>query len=327
MKKKERLVYFNGKLVPESQAKISIYDSSLMFGDMVFEMTRSFNKKHFKLKEHIKRLYAGLKILRINIKMSENEMYKACLKTAEANKHLFGKDEEHRLMIDVSRGLLSIYRNIDSLHKGPNVIIADFPLRWTVEGMGKLFNHGINAVITPQKVIPSSLMDPKIKNRSRLFYLMANIEASEVKGENNWALMLDPDGYIAEGSGTNFLMVKEGAVISPEGRNILRGISRQFIMEYLCPKLKIPFIEKNIEPYDVYNADEAFMTGTPFCLLPITTLNGLKIGDGKVGKIYSKLLKAWGRETKVDIKKQIQNWNRQSEKNPKSTGTSPYKFK
>ena len=83
----------------------------------------------------------------------------------------------------------------------------------------------------------------------------------------------------------------------------------------------------NLEPFDVYNADEAFMTGTPFCLLPITTLNGLKIGDGKVGKIYSKLLKAWGRETKVDIKKQIQNWNRQSEKNPKSTGTSPYKFK
>jgi len=327
MNKKERLVYFNGKFVPESQAKISIYDSSLMFGDMVFEMTRSFNKKHFKLKEHIERLYVGLKILRINIKMAKSEMYQACLKTAEVNKHLFGRDEEHRLMIDVSRGLLSIYRNIDSLHKGPNVIIADFPLRWTVEGMGKLFNHGINAVITPQRVIPSSLMDPKIKNRSRLFYLMANIEASEVKGENNWALMLDPDGYVAEGAGTNFLMVKDGRVISPEGRNILRGISRQYIMEHLCPKLKIPFIEKNIEPYDVYNADEAFMTGTPFCLLPITTLNGLKIGDGKVGKIYSKLLEAWGRETKVDIKKQIQNWNRRSEKNPKSTASSPYKFK
>ena len=94
---------------------------------------------------------------------------------------------------------------------------------------------------------------------------MANIEVSQFKGENNWALMLDPDGYIAEGSGDNFLIVKDGKVISPEGRNILRGVSRSYIMDELCPKLKIPTIEKNIEPYDVYNADEAFMTGTPFC--------------------------------------------------------------
>ena len=92
--------------------------------------------------------------------------------------------------------------------------------------MSKFFDEGINMVITPQRVIPSGLMDPKIKNRSRLFYLNANMEAALFKGENNWALMLDNDGYIAEGSGDNFFIVKDGAVISPEGRNMLRGISR-----------------------------------------------------------------------------------------------------
>ena len=158
----QRVVYFNGKFIPESEAKVSIYDSSLMFGDMVFEMTRSFNKQHFKLKEHIDRLFLGLKILRINLNISKKDLLKICEKTSEANEHLFNKDDEHRLMIDISRGILGIYENVTGLRKGPNVIVADFP-RWTVRGMGELFEKGINMVITSQRVIPSHLMDPKIK--------------------------------------------------------------------------------------------------------------------------------------------------------------------
>ena len=146
----ERKVFFNGKLVPESEAKVSIYDSSLMFGDMVFEMTRSFNKNHFKLKEHIDRLFLGLKILRIQIPYTKKEMMDICLRTAKANDHLFSKDDEHRLMIDVSRGILGIYEGVTGIKKGSNVIVADFPLRWTVSGMGKFFDTGINMVITSQ---------------------------------------------------------------------------------------------------------------------------------------------------------------------------------
>jgi len=321
-----RLVYFNGKLVPETEAKISIYDSALMFGDMVFEMTRSFNKKQFKLREHIDRLYAGLKVLRIPLQMTPEEMEKACYETIEANDHLFEKDDEHRLMIDVSRGLLGIYQGIEGLHKGPNVIIADFPLRWTVASMGPLFDTGINAVITSQRAIPASLLDPKIKNRSRIHYLMANIEASQIDGDNNWALLLDPDGFIAEGTGDNFFIVKDGTVITPEGRNILRGVSRAYIMEELCPQLGIPVIEKNIEAYDVYTADEAFMTGTPFCMLPVTALNGNQIGSGKVGDVFNKIIKCWGDNTGVGIVEQIQKWSAASTDSGNSAPT-PYRFK
>lgn len=319
-----RVVFFNGKLVPEAEAKISIYDSALMFGDMVFEMTRSFNKEQFKLREHIDRLYAGLKILRIPVNMTPDEMVAACFQTIEANEHLFADDDEHRLMIDVSRGLLGIYQGIEGLDKGPNVIIADFPLRWTVAGMGKLFNSGINAVITSQRAIPASLLDPKIKNRSRIHYLMANIEASQIEGENNWALLLDPDGFIAEGTGDNFFIVKDGVVITPEGRNILRGISRAYVIEELCPQLGIPVIERNIESYDVYTADEAFMTGTPFCMLPVTSLNGAAIGDGKTGSVFSLILSAWSEATGVDIKAQIQGW---ANVNSTIDSPTPYQFK
>jgi branched-chain amino acid aminotransferase len=324
-KNNSRLVYFNGKLVPEADAKVSIYDSSLMFGDMVFEMTRSFNKKQFKLKEHIQRLYAGLKILQIPMHLTQDELEKACHETIEANESFFNDDDEHRLMIDISRGLLGIYHEIEGLHKGTNVIIADFPLKWTVASMGKLYDKGINAVISSQRNIPSSLLDNKIKNRSRLHYLMANIEVSSAKGDNNWALMLDPDGFITEGTGDNFFIIKDKKVITPEGRNILRGISRQYVMEEICSKLGLEVMEKNIESYDVHDADEAFMTGTPFCMLPVTSFNHLPIGSGKVGPIFNKMIRAWSDNVGLDIVNQIKGW---SESNIKKTSApTPYSFK
>jgi branched-chain amino acid aminotransferase len=323
---KTRQIWMNGQLIPETEAKISVYDSALMFGDMVFEMTRSFDRKQFKLREHLDRLYYGLKILRIPLEMTIDQMEKHCYETIEANDHLFGADDEHRLMIDVSRGTLGIYQRIEGLHKGPNVVIADFPLRWTVSGMGHLFDKGINAVITSQRAIPANLLDPKIKNRSRIFYLMANIEASQMAGEDNWALLLDTSGYIAEGTGDNFFIIKDRTIISPEGRDILRGISREYVMKELCPQLGYKVIEKNIEPYDVYTADEAFMTGTPFCMLPVTRLNGLNIGDGKVGPVFNSILNAWSENVGVDIPRQIQTWN-MVDGATSSDAPTPYRFK
>ena len=309
--------------MPEAEAKISIYDSALMFGDMVFEMTRSFDGHQFKLREHIDRLFVGLSILRIPMPLTKDELEQACYQTIEANKSVFNDDDEHRLMIDVSRGLLGIYEGIEGLHKGTNIVIADFPLRWTVSSMSSLFETGINAVVTSQRAIPASLMDPKIKNRSRLFYLMANIEASQYEGDNNWALLLDTDGFVSEGTGDNFFIIKDGVIYTPEGRNILRGISRQYIIDEVGPQLGLPVVEKNLELYDVYTADEAFMTGTPFCMLPVTSINSIAIGSGKVGPVFSKLLSAWSANVNIDIKSQIQSWSSPNA----AKGPTPYQFK
>jgi branched-chain amino acid aminotransferase len=321
-----RVVYFNGAFVPESEARLSIYDSALMFGDMIFEMTRSFRKTQFKLREHLERLYASSKMVRLPIAMTIDEMARAVYDTIEANEPVFADDDEHRVMIDVSRGLLSIYEDIVGIAKGPNIIIADFPLRWTVAGMGRLFDVGINAVIPSQRAIPASLLDPKIKNRSRLHYMMANIEVSNYVGETNWALLLDPDGFIAEGTGDNFFLVKNETLITPEGRNILRGISRAYVLDELAPQLGLQGIETNIEPYDVFTADEAFMTGTPFCILPVTSLNGEKIGDGRMGRMTRRLLEAWSDNVGVDIVAQIKAWDQRRAK-PASEAPSPYAFK
>ena len=321
-----RKVYFNGEFIDESEAKISIYDSAMMFGDTIFEMTRSFNKKKFRLRENLERLYASARYLHIDLDqvLTIDEMEQAVYKTIEINEPCFEDDDEHRIMIDVTRGLLSIYQDVVGTHSGINVIIADFPLRWTVEGMGKLFDTGINAVIPSQRAIPASLIDPKVKNRSRIHYLMANIEVSNYEGENNWALLLDTDNFIAEGTGDNFFIVKKGKLYTPEPRNILRGISREYIME-LCKAMQIECIEKNLDVYDVVNADEAFMSGTPFCMLPVTAINGQQIGNGKMGDITTSILDAWGSNVEVDIIKQIKEWNKLSKKR-NSDAPSPYSF-
>ena len=320
-----RVVYMNGEFVPEDQAKISIYDSALMFGDMVFEMTRSFNKKQFRLREHLERLFLGLKILRIPMKMTIEELEKACLSTIEMNEPFFSATDEHRLMINVSRGPLGIYAPIFDGKIETTVVIADFPLKWTVAGMARFYDEGINSIIPSQRAIPAHLMDPKIKNRSRVWYQMANIEVANIEGDNNWALLIDTDGFIAEGTGDNFFMVKNGELFTPEGRNILRGISRAYTME-LADELGINCFEKNIEPYDLYDADEAFLTGTPFCILPTTHLNGVQIGEGRMGGITKLLLEKWSQNVGVNIMQQIRDFATEL-REVNSSAPTPYQFR
>ena len=321
-----RKVYYNGKFVDETEAHISIYDSALMFGDMIFEMTRSFNKEQFRLKKHLERLYSSAKYLRMDLEsvMSMDEMEQAVYETIKINEEYFEDDDEHRIMIDVTRGLLSIYQDVVGTHKGMNIIIADFPLKWTVRGMGELFDKGINAVIPSQRALPASLLDPKVKNRSRIHYLMANMQVSNYEGDNNWALLLDTDNYIAEGTGDNFFIVKNGVLYTPEPRNILRGISREYVFE-LADMMGIEWHECNLDVYDVANADEAFMTGTPFCILPVTSLDRQKIGTGKVGSMVKRLIQKWSDNVGLDIVQQIKDWNKNFD-NGEIT-VSPYSFK
>lgn len=321
-----RKVYYNGKFIDESEASISIYDSALMFGDMVFEMTRSFNKIQFRMEEHIDRLYASAKYLRIDLEsvMTKEQMLAAVNETIQINEEFFDDDDEHRIMIDVTRGLLGIYKGVVGSHEGINIIIADFPLKWTVRGMGRFFDTGINAVIPSQRAIPASLIDPKAKNRSRIHYLMANMQVAGYEGDNNWALLLDTDNHIAEGTGDNFFMVKDGVLLTPEPRNILKGISRQYVFE-LAAELGIEVRECNLDVYDLVNADEAFMTGTPFCMLPVTSLDRQPIGKGVVGPVYRKLLERWSTSVNVNIERQIKDWDAVSKE--AVGGVTPYSFK
>ncbi len=296
----QRLVYLNGEFVPEIEANISIFDSALMFGDMVFEMTRSFNGEQFMLRDHLERMYRGIKQLQIPIKQSIDEMEQLVYKTMEANQPAFKDTDEHRIMINVSRGPLSMYKMVFGGKTEPTVVIADFPVKWTVATLADLYDEGIHAVTPSQRAIPAPLLEAKIKNRSRIHYMTANLQVSLIGDPRAFALLLDPDGFITEGTGANFFIVQDGKLMTPEGRNILRGTRRAYILD-LAGRLGIPAEERNIELYDAYHADEAFYTSTGFTMLPCTKINGLEIGDGRPGEMFQRLMDQFSEDVGVDI--------------------------
>jgi branched-chain amino acid aminotransferase len=154
--------------------------------------------------------------------------------------------------------------------------------------------------------VPARFIDPKLKNRSRLYYRIADLQAQDVRPDG-WSLLTDEDGFITEGTGSNVFIASNGELLTPEPRNVLRGVSRQMVMD-LARKLEIPCSERNFEPYDVVTADEAFFTSTRFCVMPVVSVDGHTIGSGEPGKLTRSLLNAWSDEVGVDIVEQAKSY-------------------
>lgn len=297
----QRVVYANGRYVPEHEAGVSIFDSALMFGDMVFEFTRTFAHKPFRLRQHLERLYASMKILRIDCGMSIDEMQRITDDVLARNLEGLDARVDVQILHDVSRGILGVYdRVFDAKRAGqPTVIVGSYPLDLHLAELADAYETGVHAVIPPQHSIPSRLLDAKLKTRSRQHYQIANQQAHDVDPDA-FALLVDDDGFITEGTGANFFIVKDGQLSTPEGRNVLRGVSRSMVFD-LAMQLSIPCRQYNIEPCDAHEADEAFFTSTPFCLLSVAQLDGRPIADGRPGPMARRLLEAWSERVGVDI--------------------------
>ena len=301
----ERVVYFNGEFIPEIEARISIFDCALMYGDMVFEMTRTFNQKPYRLRQHLERLYASMDYVQMDCGLTIDQMEAATHATIERNlPALEGYDIQ--IMHDVTRGGLGLYDTLIREGTAPIVSINVLPLVRHTGGGAAKYEEGSHFVITPQQSVPSRYIEPKAKNRSRVYYKIAELQAAQLEQGAN-ALLTDERGYITEGTGNNFFMVRDGQILTPRPHNILRGVSRQACME-LAEKLSIPVRETDLEPYDVREADEAWHTSTTVCMQPITRFNFRPVGDGKPGPIYRQLLAAWSEEVGVDISGQAREY-------------------
>lgn len=319
---KERETYVSGEWVPESKASIHIYDSQFMFGDGVFEMVRTFKHQFFLLEEHIDRLFRSMKFLEIPITKTKQEVIELCYEALERNAAFFDREisgypEECRLMINVSRGPLGIYREVFELMKGenwnePTWIINVWELSKTSKTLAHYYNTGVNAVIPEQRQIPSRLLENKVKNRSRMHYQIANLQMKP-HGRDVMPLLLDEDGFITESTGANFLMIKNGEIISAELRNMLRGSSMTYIFETIAPQLGITVKYMNFEPYDVYDCDEAMFTGTFVNLLPCNRLNGRYFNDkvkyNPMGEITKSICDQWSKNVGIDVIQQIKAWS------------------
>ena len=220
-----RTVYFNGEYVQESEARVSIFDSSSMFGDMAFEMTRTFQGKPFRLRYHLDRLYGSLRLLEIESGISLEEMEELTHQTLERNTPTEAGDVDWLIMHNVSRGPLSLYRTVFPQGVRPTVSINCWPLITHMGQFAPNYGPGVDLVIVPQQAVPAHIVDPKAKTRSRLHYQLAQLQGARM-GADKWPILLDPDGFLAEGPGWNLFLVKDGVLINPEGRNILLGVSR-----------------------------------------------------------------------------------------------------
>ena len=294
-----RVAYLNGDFVPETEAKITLFDSQNHVGDMVHENTRTYGHRLFKLREHMERLYNSMAAVEIDCGLTLEQMEEVTLDLLKRNEHTLAPEEDCFFIHDVSRGPHEYYAEAFPEGLGPTIGIYLWPLTSILANRVKEYDSGVNAVIPRQRHVPARFIDPKVKSRSRLHYQMAELEMKRW-GPDAWAILLDEDGFLTEGTGSNFFLVKDGTVLSPEPRNILRGVTRQTVIE-MAEKTGIAFVEKNLEPYDAMTADEAFFTTTSIFMMPATRFNDRPIGDGEVGPIYRRLANAFIESIGVDF--------------------------
>ena len=290
---RDYVAYFNGEWMPFSEVRINPMDSGFVVGDVVFDHGRTFNGKSFRLKEHVDRLFRSLKFVRIDPGMSSDEMIALSEEALRRNAHLRREFEDLTVRQFVTRGLGSRPRSPGTPTIG--IIVEHVNFR----SIAPLYERGAHGIITRTRSHPAETIDPKLKHYCRLNFNLADIEAADVDPDG-WAILCDMEGYLSEGTGYNVFLVSNGVIRTPQDRAILQGVSRGMVLD-LAGQLGLEAVGEDLQPYDLYNADEAFFTGTTPCVLPVTRADHRQIGDGRPGPVTKQLLAAWSEAVGVDI--------------------------
>ena len=282
-------IYLNGKLVDASEAKVSVFDHGLLYGDGVFEGIRSYGSRVFKLKEHVDRLFESAHTLLLKIPLTKKEMTQAVVQTLKANKL---SDAYIRLV--VTRGPGDLGLDPRKCEKATLFIITDKIVLYPTQ----VYKEGMEIVTVPTPRNLPEALNPQIKSLNYLNNILAKIEATNAGVQE--ALMLSAHGYVAECTGDNLFIVKEGALLTPPPyAGLLRGITRGAVMG-LARKARIPVREEMMTRHDLYNSDECFLTGTAAEIAPIVKIDGRPIGAAKPGKVTLRLMKDFRALTKTD---------------------------
>jgi len=285
---KELAVYVDGKFYPKPEAKVSVYDHGLLYGDGVFEGIRAYDGVVFKLKEHIERLYTSAHTIMLQIPMTQKEMIKAVLDTLKKNQL---KDSYIRLV--VTRGVGDLGLDPRKCSKATVIIITEPMI--TLHSKEKK-ERGITAMITWVKRDPVDATTHEVKSLNYLNSILAKIESNTAGVDE--AICLDKTGFVCEGVAENLFIVKNGKIITPPtSTGALRGITRNVVME-IAEKLRFPMLESNITANELFTADEVFLTGTAAEITPVREVNKRVIGDGKPGPVTKRLMQEFSRKVK-----------------------------
>jgi len=280
-------IYLDGEFVDKENAKVSVFDHGLLYGDGIFEGLRSYHGKVFRLEKHIDRLWDSAKSIALDIPMTKAEMMEATNQTVAVNGL---KDAYIRLI--VTRGVGNLGLNPYSCVKPSVIIIATQLALYPLE----LYEKGLEIVTASTMRMPPAALNPRVKSLNYLNSIMAKIEALRVGCEES--LMLNHKGEVAECTGDNIFIIKDGVLMTPPiSAGILQGITRDVVLE-LAAKLGIPAKEVAFTRHDVFVADECFLTGSAAELIPVVSIDQRTIGDGLPGTITKKLLEAFHEEVK-----------------------------
>ncbi len=280
---KEPIVYVDGEWVPKSRASVSVFDHGLLYGDGVFEGIRVYNGVIFRFKEHLERLYSSAKSIRLQLPLSPEEMTKAIVETLKRNGL---KDAYIRLV--VTRGVGDLGVDPRKCRK-PSVVIITQYADPSFGAMAK--EKGISVIISSVRRDAVDATTHEIKSLNYLNSVLAKQEALDAGADD--ALMLDRNGFVSEATTTNLFIIKHGEIFTPPSTaGILPGVTRRRIIK-LTRELGFNMLEKGLTPYDVTNADEAFLTGTLSEIVPLVKVKGILIGDGKVGPTTRRIMDAF----------------------------------
>lgn len=284
----ERIVYFNGDYIPESQALVPYRERSFLFGDGAFDLTRTFNHRIFKLDEHIERLYRSLRALRLDATMAQEQMAAITRTVVEKNLHLLSEDDDYWVGQRITRGVLRVEGdNWD--HYGPTVIVECMPM--PIAERAHLYRDGIQVVTPSVRRTPPEALTPRAKSHNYLNLVIGDLEV-RAQNPDAWAILLDMNGNLCEGLGSNIFLVRDGELLTPRENFVLPGVSRQTVIE-LAAQLGIPFREADLDLFDGHNADEAFITSTSLCICPVASINGMAMGAGAYGPVTKRLIEAY----------------------------------
>src|SRR3954454_6130939 len=275
-------IYIDGKYCDEQSAKISVFDHGLLYGDGIFEGIRAYHGRVFKLKEHIDRLFYSAKAILLSMPLSHEEMMRAVVATCRRNQI---RDGYIRLV--VTRGVGGLGLNPNRCKRPSVIVIADKIQLYPVE----FYERGLDIVTVPTVRNLHSALNPAIKSLNYLNNILAKIEANNSGCEE--AIMLNSEGYVAECTGDNLFILKAGSLLTPPlSAGALYGITRQVVID-MAVELGLKVGEPNLTRYDVFNADECFLTGTGAEIVPVVKVDGRVIGPGKPGQVTRDLVKRY----------------------------------
>ena len=289
----ERFVFLSGKFVPESEARVSIYDRGFTSGDGVYEATRTFGHKLFRLDEHIERLLNSLAYVRIDCGMSRQELTEISIEVVERNLIALEEDDDYALWHVISRGVRTPGTAIMA---APTVAIFAQPVDFS--RYARSYIEGVSLVTPATRRTPPQCLDPQAKITNKMNHNIALFEAQQAD-PNAIPLMLDMDGNISETDTANVFFISKGSLCTPKSRNVLGGITRMVLFE-IAKKLDVKVLEDDFTSFDLYSADEAFICGTSGSITPVSKVNGMEIGQSIPGPTTLKLMASWNEAVGID---------------------------